>query len=65
MMSRTLYAAHLKIIAALFCLLTTFGLPHPLHAQDNVLVADVSEENVAITTGFHGTQLLLFGAISG
>ena len=65
MMSRPLYAARFKIIATLFCLLTTFGLPHPLYAQDNVLVADVSEENVAITTGFHGTQLLLFGAISG
>ena len=32
---------------------------------ENVLVADVSEENVAITTSFHGTELLLFGALSG
>lgn len=34
-------------------------------AEPNVLVADVSEENVAITTSFHGTNLLLFGAVSG
>lgn len=32
---------------------------------ENVLVADVSQENVAITTSFHGTNLLLFGAVSG
>lgn len=44
----------------------------PAHAQqnsngsdDNVLVADISDDNVAITASFHGTQLLLFGAISG
>ena len=34
-------------------------------AQDNTLVADVSQDDVAITTTFHGTQLLLFGAVSG
>ena len=35
------------------------------HAQivgkDTVLVADISEDNVGITTTFHGTHLLLFG----
>ena len=34
-------------------------------ANNNVLVADVSQDDVAITTSFHGTQLLLFGALSG
>lgn len=32
---------------------------------ENVLVADVSRDNVAITTDFHGTNLLLFGAVNG
>lgn len=34
-------------------------------AQDNTLIADISQDDVAITTTFHGTSLLLFGAVSG
>ena len=34
-------------------------------AQNNTLIADVSQDDVAITTTFHGTSLLLFGAVSG
>lgn len=34
-------------------------------AQQTTLIADVSQDDVAITTTFHGTQLLLFGAVSG
>ena len=29
------------------------------------VVADLSEANVSITSGFHGTELLLFGAVNG
>ena len=32
---------------------------------DSELVSDVSEDQVSITTSFHGTELLLFGALSG
>ena len=41
-----------------------FALSHAA-AQDNTLIADVSQDDVAITTTFHGTSLLLFGAVSG
>ena len=29
------------------------------------LVADLSDKSISITTGFHGTELLLFGAVDG
>jgi len=35
----------------------------PAHASR--VVADLSESNVSITSGFHGTELLLFGAVDG
>ena len=35
----------------------------PAHAGR--VVADLSEANVSITSGFHGTELLLFGAVDG
>lgn len=38
-------------------------LPERLHAQP--LVADLSRHLVAITTGFAGTEVLLFGAVDG
>ena len=41
------------------------GFASNLAAQENTLIADVSQDDVAITTTFHGTQLLLFGAVSG
>ncbi len=34
-------------------------------ARADTLVADLSEHLVAITTGFHGAEVLLFGAIEG
>ena len=37
----------------------------PLPAHAGRVVADLSEANVSITTGFHGTELLLFGAVDG
>ena len=54
------------IFLTLIMTLASFKLSAtPSTANDNILIADVSEDNVAITTSFHGTQLLLFGAISG
>ena len=35
----------------------------PAHAGR--VVADLSQSNVSITSGFHGTELLLFGAVDG
>ena len=35
----------------------------PAHAGR--VVADLSQSNVSITSGFHGTELLLFGAVIG
>jgi uncharacterized protein (TIGR02186 family) len=34
-------------------------------ANSGRLVADLSKSNIAITSGFHGTDLLLFGAVDG
>lgn len=39
--------------------------PAPASAQDVPLVADLSSHLVAITTGFTGTDVLLFGATNG
>lgn len=55
----------MMVLRAIIISYLLLGLSMPASAQDNVLVADVSQENVAITTTFHGTQLLLFGALSG
>ena len=35
----------------------------PLSAS--TIIADLSRKDVAITTDFHGTELLLFGAVKG
>ena len=37
----------------------------PAAAQPESLVADISRYEVAITTGFAGTEMLLFGAVDG
>lgn len=50
-----------RVIAALFVAL----LALPARAQDVPLVADLSSHLVAITTGFSGTNVLLFGATNG
>ena len=41
------------------------ALSSPARAASDVLVVDLSQETVAITTGFAGTDVLLFGAIEG
>lgn len=42
----------------------SFGA-HEVSARDAQLVADLSENSVSIESDFHGTELLLFGAIDG
>ena len=37
----------------------------PAQAAPNHVVADLSEDLVEITSGYHGTELLLFGAYRG
>lgn len=37
----------------------------PASAQSPALIADLSKRQIAITTGFAGTDLLLFGAVEG
>lgn len=37
----------------------------PAHARAQALIADLSNHLVAITTGFTGAQILLFGAVEG
>jgi len=46
-------------------LLVAAFLAFPTRAQDVPLVADLSSHLVAITTGFSGTNVLLFGATDG
>ena len=41
------------------------ALSSPARATSDVLVVDLSQETVAITTGFAGTDVLLFGAMEG
>ena len=48
-------------IFAVCVLLTASILP----AHAGRVVADLSQSNVSITSGFHGTELLLFGAVDG
>ncbi|MGC6516443.1 MAG: TIGR02186 family protein [Candidatus Puniceispirillaceae bacterium] len=55
----------LSYVMLVACLFTQSAHAQSAQQRDDILIADVSEENVAITTSFHGTQLLLFGALSG
>lgn len=55
----------LSLLAAMALFIPQANAQTTATSEDNVLIADVSEETVAITTSFHGTQLLLFGAVSG
>lgn len=50
-------------ILAVFLAATALLLPRVAHAQ--ALIADLSSHLVAITTGFTGTEVLLFGAVEG
>ena len=47
------------------CFLGALALAVPRHAAAAELVADLSNSLVAITTGFTGTEVLLFGTIDG
>ena len=60
-MRRGRAARHLGLAAAWLLL----ALPSPARAASDVLVVDLSQETVAITAGFAGTDVLLFGAIEG
>ena len=51
----------MRALGLAFLLFTAF----PASAQDVPLVADLSSHLVAITTGFSGTDVLLFGATDG
>ncbi len=51
-----------RLISLLFCAMIG---THQAHAQAVPLVADLSNHLVAITTGFTGTDVLLFGATDG
>ncbi len=53
-----------RLTAALFALLLWAAPPAPALAADR-LVVDLSSDEVAITTGFTGTELLLFGVKDG
>ena len=53
----------MKRLLALFAVLCLMAMP--ARAQDVPLVADLSNHLVAITTGFTGTDVLLFGATDG
>jgi uncharacterized protein (TIGR02186 family) len=50
-----------RLTLLLLCLALLFGPA----AQAQQLVADLTDHLVAITTGFHGTNVTLFGAIEG
>ena len=51
-----------RIFLLLMCLI---GLNPVATANAGRLVADLSKSNISITSGFHGTDLLLFGAVDG
>ena len=51
------------VLAAL--VLAALVLARPATAGSSQLVADLSSREIAITTGFAGTELLLFGAVDG
>ena len=54
-----------RLLGLIISLITATVLTAAPAAATSRLVADLSQESVAITTGFHGTELLLFGAVDG
>ena len=52
----------IRLFGLIISLITATVLTAAPAAATSRLVADLSKESVAITTGFHGTELLLFGA---
>ena len=60
--SQTVALFKLKIGVRLCLALILLGfVSEPLSAS--TIIADLSRKDVAITTDFHGTELLLFGAV--
>ena len=55
----------MKTRDVLLIIVLALGLARPAAAQSVPLVADLSNHLVAITTGFTGTDVLLFGATDG
>ena len=54
------------MIRALILWVSLFGLLGSVaHAAPTRVVADLSEKQVRITSSYHGTELLLFGALEG
>ena len=54
------------MIALLLCIIVAISTgTMPAKANNNQLVADLSESSVSIESDFHGTELLLFGAVNG
>ena len=61
---RKMRCARLALIAILLGLFAAASAI-PAQAAPNHVVADLSEDLVEITSGYHGTELLLFGAYRG
>ena len=61
------YTACIRMTIMLwFLVFISIGLgTHSANAGDSQLVADLSENSISIESDFHGTELLLFGAING
>ena len=61
------YTACIRMTIMLwFSVFISIGLgTHSAKAGDSQLVADLSENSISIESDFHGTELLLFGAING
>jgi uncharacterized protein (TIGR02186 family) len=57
-------APRLASLFALLMLAVGLSMPAPTRAADS-LIADLSKDSIEITTGFAGTDVLLFGAIEG
>ena len=53
------------VIAAVWLAIITLFPPPVVSAAPTRLVADLSQSHVDITSGYHGTELLLFGAYEG
>lgn len=58
-------AAALRFVVSALVVLAAFAAASPAVRGQQDLVADLSDHEVAITTGFTGAELLLFGAVEG
>ena len=55
----------ISILHIFLILMCVIGSTSVTTANAGRLVADLSKSNISITSGFHGTDLLLFGAVDG